>query len=556
MLLIFTVVTSVCEATYSRTNWVDGQAPPLSAANLNNIEQGIVDADEAALSGRYVVDATETDQGLTGNGKTVKAYVDSMGATKNGVLLFLHTGAGNTTTYTFSTSETITSNITCVINPGAILSIDSGKTLTINGPFECGLYQAFSGSGAVAFGDGAVAEVYPEWWGGDPTASSDQTAAIQAAITAADYGRVFLSQGIWYIKDLIIQGVVLGSGQKTILKAHDNPTSAMVIFENTYGTLKDVTIDGNTGGSKVAKGVIFTANGWASRLENIKFQNLGDYSVYINDCNHISLRALRLQGGTTYDIYGDKADNLLVEHCVFQSHTITNAIRLIYTGGADSGSNATIRGNWFEFDNASYKVTVPIYIAVQQVSVIDNKFNVTSDTQTAHIHLIDDTGSSNSKADETYIARNTFQNSYASAKRVVIDSGVIRSTIEWNHGIAAAADYTDNGTATLIKCMSATADEEHILGSGAPYYRVLTGSATWDPASIADGAEEAKDVTVTGVNLGDWAVAAMGLDISDLTLDAQVTAVDTVTCVLSNNTGGAVDLTSATVYIIVFDRVV
>ena len=199
---------------------------------------------------------------------------------------------------------------------------------------------------------------------------------------------------------------------------------------------------------------------------------------------------------------------------------------------------------------------MPIYIAVQQVSVIDNKFNVTSDTQTAHIHLIDDTGSSNSKADETYIARNTFQNSYASAKRVVIDSGVIRSTIEWNHGIAAAADYTDNGTATLIKCMSATADEEHILGSGAPYYRVLTGSATWDPASIADGAEEAKDVTVTGVNLGDWAVAAMGLDISDLTLDAQVTAVDTVTCVLSNNTGGAVDLTSATVYIIVFDRVV
>jgi hypothetical protein len=72
--------------------------------------------------------------------------------------------------------------------------------------------------------------------------------------------------------------------------------------------------------------------------------------------------------------------------------------------------------------------------------------------------------------------------------------------------------------------------------------------------SIADGNEEAKEVTVTGAALGDYAVASFSLDVADLVLDAQVTAVDTVTCILANNTGGAIDLASGTVYVRVFKR--
>jgi len=76
----------------------------------------------------------------------------------------------------------------------------------------------------------------------------------------------------------------------------------------------------------------------------------------------------------------------------------------------------------------------------------------------------------------------------------------------------------------------------------------LVGSATWDPASIADGDEEAKEVTVTGAALGDFVVAvSFSLDVADLQLTADVTAADTVTCILSNSTGGAVDLSSGTV---------
>ena len=82
----------------------------------------------------------------------------------------------------------------------------------------------------------------------------------------------------------------------------------------------------------------------------------------------------------------------------------------------------------------------------------------------------------------------------------------------------------------------------------------LHGSDTWDAAEIADGDEEAKEVTVTGAALGDYAVASLSIDIVDLVLDAQVTVADTVTCILANNTGGAINLASATVYARVFRR--
>jgi hypothetical protein len=83
---------------------------------------------------------------------------------------------------------------------------------------------------------------------------------------------------------------------------------------------------------------------------------------------------------------------------------------------------------------------------------------------------------------------------------------------------------------------------------------ILSGSATWDADSIADGDEEAKEVTVTGAALGDFVLVSASIDTADLALTAQVTAADTVTCLLLNNTGGAVNLGSMTVYVSVIPR--
>lgn len=88
----------------------------------------------------------------------------------------------------------------------------------------------------------------------------------------------------------------------------------------------------------------------------------------------------------------------------------------------------------------------------------------------------------------------------------------------------------------------------------APLAGLLTGSVTWDAGSIASGAEEAKDVTVTGAALGDFVLVSHGIDVADLAIVGQVTAADTVTLNLLNNTGGAVDLATTTAYAVVLPK--
>lgn len=87
------------------------------------------------------------------------------------------------------------------------------------------------------------------------------------------------------------------------------------------------------------------------------------------------------------------------------------------------------------------------------------------------------------------------------------------------------------------------------------FNRNLTGSATWDPGSIAVGGHEEKEVTVTGAVLGDFAIASFSLDLANLDINAAVSEADTVTVTLTNDSAGAVDLAEGTVYAFVIKRV-
>ena len=87
-----------------------------------------------------------------------------------------------------------------------------------------------------------------------------------------------------------------------------------------------------------------------------------------------------------------------------------------------------------------------------------------------------------------------------------------------------------------------------------PDGKLLQGSVAWDADAIDDGNEEAKEVTITGAALGDFVLASLSIDVADLSLSAAVTAADTVTFVLSNNTGAGVDLAAATSYALVIPK--
>ena len=86
------------------------------------------------------------------------------------------------------------------------------------------------------------------------------------------------------------------------------------------------------------------------------------------------------------------------------------------------------------------------------------------------------------------------------------------------------------------------------------FAKALSGSKAWDASSIADGDEEALEITVSGAALGDFVMSSLSIDVADLVLRGAVTAADTVTLILANNTGGAVDLGAATAHCLVVKK--
>lgn len=75
---------------------------------------------------------------------------------------------------------------------------------------------------------------------------------------------------------------------------------------------------------------------------------------------------------------------------------------------------------------------------------------------------------------------------------------------------------------------------------------LASGSATYDPPSLVDGAGTTTTVTVTGAALGNLAAASFSLDLQGITLTAYVSAANTVAVRFQNESGGTLDLSSGT----------
>ncbi len=115
-------------------------------------------------------------------GTTFQAAITAIG--NNNVIL--HVPAG---THNITADLTVPINVTLKPERGAVFALATGKTLTINGSLAAGLYRIFScaGTGKVVFGPGSVKGIYPEWWGADPTGTTDSLTAFQAAAAAMNF---------------------------------------------------------------------------------------------------------------------------------------------------------------------------------------------------------------------------------------------------------------------------------------------------------------------------------------------------------------------------------
>lgn len=90
----------------------------------------------------------------------------------------LHFPAG---TYRFRSPVTVPASVSLVLDHGAVLAPEKGRTITLDGPLEAGVYRVFGGAGTVT-GSFRTAEVLPQWWGARGDGEHDDAPAFNAAL--------------------------------------------------------------------------------------------------------------------------------------------------------------------------------------------------------------------------------------------------------------------------------------------------------------------------------------------------------------------------------------
>jgi hypothetical protein len=133
---------------------------------------------------------------------------------------------------------------------------------------------------------------------------------------------------------------------------------------------------------------------------------------------------------------------------------------------------------------------------------------------------------------------------------------------------ALQADVTETGMnqGDLVKLASNIKDLLNEIQTGytavradltairAFFAALLTGSATYDAASLVDGAGATTTVTVTGAAVGDFVLVSHGVDLSGITVTGYVSATNTVSVRFQNESGGTLDLASSTLRALVFPQ--
>ena len=185
---------------------------------------------------------------------------------------------------TMSGVVTVPKTCKVIIEKGGSIN-QSTYGLTFNGPFECGAYYVFTGSGAVSFTTNSVQEVLPEWWGENTTpGTTDMTAEIQAAVDSITAGDVYYQHQTYLISAPIIpESSVNFVGCGTIkLGANADDDMFDITGADTDIGFYDLTFDGNGANQTRADTVnIINATTQVKRItiKNCTFKNAGSRAV-------------------------------------------------------------------------------------------------------------------------------------------------------------------------------------------------------------------------------------------------------------------------------------
>ena len=545
--------------------------------------------------------------------------------------------------------------------------------LIINGPFNAGLYQVFSGTGSVVFGSGSVKEVYPEYWGAKGDDSTDDITAIQSACDSGvgvswqkeltyKIGSTLTLSGahefkfnnttIHYTGDSIgvyvpengpiISNLYVGrtldfsdSAIGVQIKSMRRNTASINVYGYTTGIqlLADSAthyfgynfFEFRVSGCKIGLHIKVEAPGWMTScsfydltagavgkvagsigvkmetdggtLNSAKFYSSiiegSDKGMYLdstgggfalinpyfeNNNEHVRTGAtidnLSIFGGfatsSTTIINSTQMDNVDTKVMMlypFREWDYMFLGRGLYAGMIQGFHNYVKNGHfrWWSgvtpvgWTGATQEAVIVKFgdysikqdrtgVGVGNVNQSVDSYavgfmagqNVTlgawvysPSNSGAQLHIVTDAGDSgyvgNAKINEWEFIKLTFE----------VPAGATTMTL-WCRAQANTITYHDGVIFTLGE------NSPNFYSRGIVDYDIATGSVTWNPINLVDGAGETKSLTVTGAALGDFVLVSAPYDLQDMTVTGYVQAANTVEIRLQNESGGAIDLGNGT----------
>ena len=208
---------------------------------------------DGSKAGGYVVNADNCmavwpDQGAAANKHSLAWWI----ARLNGAEGTIRIPAG---THAVLSDVTVPENVSLKFDKGAILSVASGKTLTINGPVDACLWQIFAGAGTVA-GKPQITAAYPQWFGAVGDGVTDDTTALQKSINFGNHN--IIPSGTYLVTKASLESLADYALKPSDNSVIDFAANAVIKLETgvdvrhiiggtgvTNITMHDVNIDGN-----------------------------------------------------------------------------------------------------------------------------------------------------------------------------------------------------------------------------------------------------------------------------------------------------------------------
>ncbi len=217
--------------------------------------------------------------GVNYNSATIKRALDTIGPT-NQRCLVLRPG-----TWTISAALTFTSNITLKVISGALLTKATGGSLAINGPFEAGLYQVFSGfDTGITFGLNTI-EAYSQWWQTNTIpGTTDMTVAVNAAVLAVPF-----------------QGIVVINGNQAVTTVSLKSDMTLRI-DGTLTNISNIALETTNG---VPDGVSTHPTIYVNTINNVHIKGTGTIftpkyeGIKINVGTKVSIEGIKIVGVRT-----------------------------------------------------------------------------------------------------------------------------------------------------------------------------------------------------------------------------------------------------------------